>query len=266
MRLLRHNDLSLGLLFAACRCDWLFFIMLFARIFESRPGSIFSSATRMLKLLEVLLALLLLLFLIVLLVTLFDPSLPKLPLSVSLVIAALLVKLLFTSRLFEASIISFLVVILALVLELFLLLLFLVEFILFLFDAPHFFLPFVVFLGLNISIVNEDFLRLLQEDSMSAAFMDSLALVKDEVLPELNRLLFVLDTEINSVLFDLLSSPGYMRPGILSIVIHQSEHNVLFKGLRTKRYQVLSYLFDIISTFEELELKFVALWTRIFSL
>jgi hypothetical protein len=94
-----------------------------------------------------------------------------------------------------------------------------------------FFLLFLVILvSFNVAIFDENFLGLLQVDLVSAALVDTLVLVHHEVLPELNRLLFVLDAEHNSVLVELLSNSVGLRSGLLGIVIHQTHHDVLFKS------------------------------------
>lgn len=62
---------------------------------------------------------------------------------------------------------------------------------------------------------------------MSATLVNSFALVQYEILPELNRLLIVLDAEHNTMLVELLTHPVVsLIPRVLNIVIHQANCDV----------------------------------------
>jgi hypothetical protein len=138
---------------------------------------------------------------------------------------------------------------------------------LFFLPQPLFFFQlFIILIRLDVAIFDENFFRLLQVDSMSAALMDGLALVHDKVLPELYCLFFIFDAEHNSVLVKLLSNSVSLRSGLLGIVIHQTHHDVLFKSWRTECYQRFTYIFYIIISLEELKFEFEAFNTRLFSL
>lgn len=87
---------------------------------------------------------------------------------------------------------------------------------------------------------------------MSATIVNSFALAQNEILPELYGLFLVLYVEHNTVFVILITRPMSLKSWILSIVIHQTEHDVLVKCLRTERYQIFANRFDIIIILEKL--------------
>ena len=127
-----------------------------------------------------------------------------------------------------------------------------IELFLFLFLTFHLLLLFVVLICLDVAIFNEDLLRLLQVYIMSATIVNSFALAQNEILPELDGFFLVLYVEHNTVSVILFTHPMSLKSWILSIVIHQTNHDVLVKFRRTERYQTFADIFDIIIILEKL--------------
>lgn len=122
----------------------------------------------------------------------------------------------------------------------------------------------IVLLGLDVTVADEELGRFLKEDSVTAAFLDTLAPIEHEIAPKLDCLFFALNREQDTVLVLLVPWAMCHRANVPSIVIKQGKCNLVVERLRTKNHQFLVHGVIIVFILAKLHFKFMALLSRFF--
>ena len=94
----------------------------------------------------------------------------------------------------------------------------------------------IVFCGLLVSIAHEELLWLLEVDDVPAA-LKVVALVHNEVRPELDRLFLILDGNQNAMLIELLIRIVSLRFEVRNIIIKEGLSNIVIEFLEAKSAQ-----------------------------